>query len=594
MLKRFKILAPLLAAAAVAACGGGSGGGASNTLTGKVIDGYIKGAKICLDVNSNGQCDSDEPTATTGAGGAYSLSYTGDLAGMHVIAEVPSTAFDEDDNGKTLAEAGKEAFSLFAPAESATAVTPLTTLVSVEMISNPGTSSADAEAAIKATNNITNDLMGHDYVSKKDTNAHDLAKKIVEAVVSAKKELDASADFKSASGTKPELASMKAAVSQVQSGVISKMIAADGKVDTSFDAKNAAKTMITGNLQNIIAQTRSGDGTVVSMADILKEGLIIGQGEETSNVLDDQNNPRYQKDGLKVNYKKINNDLNSFVIDKEYVYTTPFADDGYQIAAGTKGWYKYYDYSVDHYLVNGKWEVMNEKIHSVEGNCAVVSGTANNDNLSKFCGTRKALAGKKVIDFIKDVCLDDDEQAIPGCNVNQAFPEGTFGYDMQVTRLSDQYRIWVNRNGLGFNGPLQTMDDLISYLRGTHTCIGWCSADIQIRSYNPSTKTGRMKWREHGPGDFTEETGFSVIEVNGIKILKYENSKLFRDLENNDDLYGIFAEFKNSDGSMRIERGDFYPKNIRQSVLFNGKTKIGNAKVLDTYTRMRGMPAFPY
>ena len=93
---------------------------------------------------------------------------------------------------------------------------------------------------------------------------------------------------------------------------------------------------------------------------------------------------------------------------------------------------------------------------------------------------------------------------------------------------------------------------------------------------------------------FTEETGFSVIEVNGVKILKYENSNLFRSEENEDRVWGIFAEMKNSDGTIQIERGEFNPKNMRQSIPFNGGTKIGNAKVLDTFIKMRSMPAYPY
>lgn len=589
-----KILAPAIAAAALVACGGGGGGGASSTLTGKVIDGYIKGAIICLDVNSNGQCDSDEPRATTGTGGSYTLTYSGDLSGMHVIAEVPSTAYDEDDGGKTLAEAGKEAFSLFAPAESASAVTPLTTLVSVEMLSNPGTTAADAEAVVKASNNIQGGMLGLDYVNQKDSNSHELAKKIVDAVVAAKKELDASAEFKSATGAKPQLASMKAAVAQVQSGVLPQMIAADGKVNTSFDAKAAAKTVITGNLENIIAQTKSGDGTVVSMADVLREGLIVGEGKEDQLILDNQNQVRNQKDGLKVNYIKLSDDLKSFKIDKQYIYTVPYADSSYATAVGTRGWYKAYESGNEYFLVNGKWEIYDEKIKAIEGNCVLISQSANDGGLQKFCATRKDLAGKKVNDFIKDVCKYDSGETVAGCNVNETFPDGAFGYDLQVTSQSDQFRVWMNTGSTGFNGNRQTMDQLIASLTATPSCIGWCSVDIQIKSYDATSKTGVIKWRKRGTVAFTEETGFSVIEVNGVKILKYENSNLFRSEENEDRVWGIFAEMKNSDGTIQIERGEFNPKNMRQSIPFNGGTKIGNAKVLDTFIKMRSMPAYPY
>jgi len=40
----------------------------------KAIDGYIFGAKVCLDINSNNTCDSNEPYTTTANDGSYSLS----------------------------------------------------------------------------------------------------------------------------------------------------------------------------------------------------------------------------------------------------------------------------------------------------------------------------------------------------------------------------------------------------------------------------------------------------------------------------------------------------------------------------------------
>ena len=63
-----------IAIAVLTACGGGGGGGGggssgSSTLSGTVIDGYIEGAKVCLDVNSNGACDAGEPTTITDSAG---------------------------------------------------------------------------------------------------------------------------------------------------------------------------------------------------------------------------------------------------------------------------------------------------------------------------------------------------------------------------------------------------------------------------------------------------------------------------------------------------------------------------------------------
>ena len=65
----------LATAALLAACGGGGGSATTGpvTLAGAVIDGYISGATVCLDLNSNGACDAGEPSSTTGTNGRYSL-----------------------------------------------------------------------------------------------------------------------------------------------------------------------------------------------------------------------------------------------------------------------------------------------------------------------------------------------------------------------------------------------------------------------------------------------------------------------------------------------------------------------------------------
>jgi hypothetical protein len=56
-------------------CGGGSGSGNSNSnkINGKVVDGYVKNAKVCVDLNNNFSCDENEPFTYTDENGNYSL-----------------------------------------------------------------------------------------------------------------------------------------------------------------------------------------------------------------------------------------------------------------------------------------------------------------------------------------------------------------------------------------------------------------------------------------------------------------------------------------------------------------------------------------
>ena len=84
---RFKCKAALTAisvACLLSACGGSSSddfnaqpqGKTATEYSGKVIDGYVRGAKVCIDANANNACDAGEVSTTTDLQGAYSLLTT--------------------------------------------------------------------------------------------------------------------------------------------------------------------------------------------------------------------------------------------------------------------------------------------------------------------------------------------------------------------------------------------------------------------------------------------------------------------------------------------------------------------------------------
>jgi hypothetical protein len=134
----------LAAGAAVAAAAAGGGGGAVAatvavpvlfTLTGRVADGYVRGAKIFVDANHNGVADASEDTgAVTDAQGNFSLQTA--LQGS--IIAVGGTNIDTG-----LANT----MVLKAPAGS-TAINPLTTVLQQYSESHPTVSLAAAQAAV--------------------------------------------------------------------------------------------------------------------------------------------------------------------------------------------------------------------------------------------------------------------------------------------------------------------------------------------------------------------------------------------------------------------------------------------------------------
>ena len=71
-----------------------------------------------------------------------------------------------------MSEAGKEGFNFMAPAENPEVVSPLSTLVQFEIISNPDFSLDEAQGAVKETLGIDNDdlnLLEYDFVEAAET-----------------------------------------------------------------------------------------------------------------------------------------------------------------------------------------------------------------------------------------------------------------------------------------------------------------------------------------------------------------------------------------------------------------------------------------
>jgi hypothetical protein len=117
-----------------------NGGNTGNTIAGIAADGYLKGAKVCLDLNNNGRCDEGEPSAITGEGGAFTLELGAvDGSAYPVVVEVTTDTIDED-----LAGTVANGYTLRAPAGKHEFVSPLTTLIQTRIDQNPA---LDAEAA---------------------------------------------------------------------------------------------------------------------------------------------------------------------------------------------------------------------------------------------------------------------------------------------------------------------------------------------------------------------------------------------------------------------------------------------------------------
>ncbi|MGI2111599.1 PKD domain-containing protein [Shewanella frigidimarina] len=116
---------------------------------GRVIDGYLMGATVWLDINNNGVFDEDEPNDVTDAGGEYSLKYNAEqqvcATLVPVRVDVPVGAIDETEGVVT------SAYQLIYPPlygqfnpEQAAYITPLTSAVWDMLSSSPTVNSTNA------------------------------------------------------------------------------------------------------------------------------------------------------------------------------------------------------------------------------------------------------------------------------------------------------------------------------------------------------------------------------------------------------------------------------------------------------------------
>lgn len=163
------LASPLLLTLVLASCGGGSStpepmtGNAiagpeeplvtpaetgtqtsATSISGRVADGYIRGAVVCVDLNDNEKCDDGEPVAVSGEGGQYTLSVPPEAQMKSIIAEIPADAIDED----TGEPVGQD-LVFVTPADKPEFVSPITTLVHEELRNNPNLDVDAAEAIVK-------------------------------------------------------------------------------------------------------------------------------------------------------------------------------------------------------------------------------------------------------------------------------------------------------------------------------------------------------------------------------------------------------------------------------------------------------------
>jgi len=138
----------------LAGCGGGGGGSTPasssstvtlKTISGTAVDGYISGATVCLDINSNDSCDNNEPKAITNSNGVYTFDTNTTGTYPIIVTGGVDTTTNKSFNGIL-----KDTIIITNDDETVTStITPLTTIAHEiyqdKKISNPNYTPTDAK-----------------------------------------------------------------------------------------------------------------------------------------------------------------------------------------------------------------------------------------------------------------------------------------------------------------------------------------------------------------------------------------------------------------------------------------------------------------
>lgn len=161
---------------------------ASSAISGVALDGYLKYAKVCLDLNHNLTCDSSDGEAVwTDGQGAYSLARTDvDLSQYNVVVEAIANKTVDMDFPQSPVQEG---FALSTPASLPAVVSPLTTLTSV-VADQQGVNFSTARDMLATSLGVDSQRLTSDFLAgshAQDKQLHALAQGLTSLMQEAEK-----------------------------------------------------------------------------------------------------------------------------------------------------------------------------------------------------------------------------------------------------------------------------------------------------------------------------------------------------------------------------------------------------------------------
>lgn len=207
----FKYSSIAIIVALLSACGGGGGGSSTAQpqpaqpsqptqkptaqLAGVAIDGYLRNARVCLDVNDNLVCDSaDGAIVLTDEQGRYTLPVNEEEAKEHniIVQAVANQTIDMDTPDTPISSS----FTYMSEAKNGAVVSPISTMVT-SVAAEKNITIAEAEKQVSVSIGISSDVFNSDFVASTEVEAqqvHALARGLTQVLQESNKALGRNKD----------------------------------------------------------------------------------------------------------------------------------------------------------------------------------------------------------------------------------------------------------------------------------------------------------------------------------------------------------------------------------------------------------------
>ena len=270
----------------LSSCSGGSSSGSSNppanntsystpssTVSGVVVDGYIRNAFVCVDLNRDNECDDGEPYTKADGVGAYSVDISELTASQIASAQIIAQGGTDNDTGKLYTGILKA--PLFTDSEGTINLSPLNTLLATQLaIENESLSESVVNSYKDKLQEQLGLAEGSDVQSdpKKNDNIYDASIQVQEGV-----EMYAEA-LRVGLNSLGELAAFDSAMEALATELLNSGINGSSAVALSTTSIRANSDTIESNdvIANIFAGIESVtiDGTTIELPTELREDLV--------------------------------------------------------------------------------------------------------------------------------------------------------------------------------------------------------------------------------------------------------------------------------------------------------------------------------